>query len=62
MSKLPTHATCCHCKQRKAIKKLNGYDPITGDTSRAYCKNLTECNSNFAHGQIANIVAALAPA
>ncbi len=50
--KIPTQATCTHCQATKPIAELNGYDIITGDTSRAYCVNLAECNSDFAREQI----------
>ncbi len=48
----PTQATCTNCHNVKPISELNGYDPMTGDTSHAYCMNLAECDSNFAREQI----------
>ncbi len=47
-----TQATCIHCQKTKPLSELNVYDLITGDTSRAYCSNLTECNSDFAREQM----------
>jgi len=37
---------CCRCGQLKPIDQMNGYDPITGDTSQAYCLRLAECKSD----------------
>ncbi|WP_028294047.1 hypothetical protein [Oceanobacter kriegii] len=48
MAKHITHANCCHCGTCKPVAELNGVDTITGDTTNAYCRNLLECESQYA--------------
>jgi len=40
---LPEKIRCSRCGQVKPIEEMNGYDPITGDVSRAHCRRLAEC-------------------
>ncbi len=43
-----TEYKCSRCGQLKHIDELNGYDPMTHDYSKAYCRRLADCNSGEA--------------
>lgn len=36
---------CSQCGQLKTVSELNGYDPVNGYFSKAYCRRLAECKS-----------------
>lgn len=50
-------AVCQHCKVSKPLKQLNGHDPLTGDVSAVYCRELLACDSEFAAELLAEIIA-----
>lgn len=50
---------CSVCGQPKTDDELNGYDPFTSDYSKAYCRVLTECNSEHAQEIISDLLTAL---
>lgn len=58
LSMEPT-AKCCRCGAEKSLGKLNGYDPISGDTSQAFCRRIAECYSQEAEDQLSELAAAL---
>ena len=45
---LPVQIRCAWCGKLKPIAEMNGYDPITGDTSQAQCMRLNDCDSDQA--------------
>ena len=36
---------CYKCGGLRSDEELNGYDPITKDYSRAYCRKIADCKS-----------------
>lgn len=45
-------AACSCCGTVRPLSELNGWDPITGDTSHAHCQRIAECDSSQARDQI----------
>ncbi len=45
MKILPLKHRCCKCGALRSDDELNGYDPITKDYSRAYCRKIANCQS-----------------
>ncbi|WP_019672284.1 hypothetical protein [Psychrobacter lutiphocae] len=52
----PVFATCTRCHQVKPLSQLNGYNPISKDTSRVYCKRLIDCQSHTANKTLSTLV------
>jgi len=45
-----THHRCSVCGLVAADDDLNGYDPLTGDFSKAYHRKMVECDTElYAH-------------
>lgn len=55
----PRHA-CSRCGAVRTRAELNGYDPITGDFSQAYCRRLMECQSPERESAVSELLSAMA--
>lgn len=52
---------CSRCGEARTTDRLNGYNPLTGDFSNAYCRHLADCESQEAQAMADELLSELDP-